>query len=559
MKPRERLLNESECPDGETSTRKNTAQIVPKDGVRTGPFLKFSRKQKILSIVLFMLVLIFVTRLPALRHGLKLHPDELVFFSSASSLFFGSPYHVYKIYPEGAFLMQMPFQMIRQFILLLLRYGVGAQLYGAHMTGRLASVLYFSLGAVLGCTFLSLIQKKTLPIALYAAAIVFSLFQIEQSRYATGEAPSFFLLMAMLNLLALSFRLKKTSLLYAAAFVAGALGAVKYPQFYFILLPIGAACLNRRSSKTPLVYQLLLILLCSFAGLICLSPSILKPGFLSQIISRETDAYITNPNIVSTGTPFDHLLSLLLYHLLYADVPFAPVFAIVGLIALTRQSEQTNARTFFTVFVPFVFVGFFLYNLFIPTLYFRTYYLYFCFFLLYAAIGLAELLTRKHIKQLVLALLCVMVLRGGFLTLLLWQPQKDAGAPLYAHEKWSNQATVTVAGTGFVNGDIPNQATQINMKEAFVTIEPRLEAGEFYLLGGYQYGIARSRIFDITNAAVLSVTDGWNSFRAKNEPYLFAQLYPDFYYQLFGFWLEGSMGTLYEFPSVYYYYKPSAN
>ncbi len=559
MKTRKGLLNRIERPNGDASNQKNRSQIALTNDARAGLFSKFSRKQILLSIILSMLILIFVTRLPALRHGLKLHPDELVFFSSASSLFLDSPYHVYKIYPEGAFLMQMPFQMMRQLVLLLLHYGSGAQLYGAHMTGRFASVFYFSLGAVLGCTFLSLTQKKTLPIALYAVLIVFSLFQIEQSRYATGEAPSFFLLMAMLNLLALSFRLNKVSLLYAAAFVAGALGAVKYPQFYFILLPIGAACLNRRSSKTPLVFHIFILLLCSIAGLICLSPSILKPGFLSQIISRETDAYITNPNIVSTGTPFGHLISLLLYHLLYADVPLAPVFAIIGLVAFFRQSEKSNARLFFSGFVPLVFVGFFLYNLFIPTLYFRTYYLYFCFFLLYSAIGLSELLTRKYIKQLVLALLCVMVLRGGFLTSLLWQPQKDAGAPLYTHQQWSDQVPVTVAGTGFVNGDIPNQATQINLKEAFVSITPCLKAGEFYLLGGYQFGIARNRIFDINSDAVLSVTDGWNSFRTKNEPYLFAQLYPDYYYELFGFWLEGSMGTLYEFPSVYYYYKPSAN
>jgi len=559
METHKRAMNVFESLDWTASKKKRRSQVAWMDNEHNGLNIKCGRKRILLYIIFSMLILIFITRLLTLRHGLKLHPDELVFFSSASSLFFDSPYHVYKIYPEGAFLMQMPFQMLRQLILLILQHGSGAQLYGAHMTGRLASVLYFSLGAVLGCTFLHLLQKKTLPIILYAIAIVFSLFQIEQSRYGTGEASSFFLLMAMLNLLALYLRSNKVSLLFAAAFVAGALGAVKYPQIYFMLLPIGAAFLNRRSRKTPLALNLFVIVLCVIAGLICFSPSVLKPGFLEQVISRETNAYLDHPNIVSAGTPIGHLISLSLYHLFYADVPFAPVFAIVGLISLFRQSEKTNATMFFAVFVPLVFVGFFIYNLFISTLFFRTYYLYFCLFLLYTAIGLSELFTRKRIKLLILALLCVVVIRGGFFTALLSQPQKDAGAPLYTHEKWSDHATVTFAGAGFVNGDIPSQATQISLNDAFVSAMPSLKAGEFCILGGYQFCVARNRIFEIKNADVLSITNGWNFFRDKNDKFLFYQLYPDYYYYLFGFWLEGNMGTLYEFPSVYYYYMPSTN
>ena len=556
---RKRAVNVVNIPDGNRTGGENKPQIALSENASAGQGTKLSRKRILLIIIFSMLALIVITRLPTLRHGLKLHPDELVFFSSASSLFLGSPYHVYKLYPEGAFILQMPFQMARQLVLLLMHYGDGAQLYGAHMTGRFAAVFYFSLGAVLGCTFLYQTQKKTLPIVLFAGMIVFSLFQIEQSRYGTGEAPSFFLMMAVLNLLVLYLRSNKVWLLYAAAFATGVLGAVKYPQLYFILIPIGAACLNRRSSKTPLAINIPVVVLFTLAGLICFSPSLLKPGFLDRVISRETNAYLENPNIVSAGTPFGHLISLTIYHLFYADVPLAPVFAIVGVVSLFRKSEPANFKIFFSVFVPVVFVGFFLYNLFITTLFFRTYYLYFCLFMLYSAIGLSELFTKKRIKPLVVALLCFMVLRGGYLTALLTQPQKDAGALLSAHANWSDQATVTFAGLGFVNGDIPSQATQLGMNDAFVTATPSLEDGAFCVLGGYQYGIARNRIFEIRDANVLSATNGWNTFREQNEPYLFDQLYPDYYYGLFGYWLEGSMGTLYEFPSVYYYYKPAAD
>lgn len=553
-----RAVNVDENLDSDVSGDQNNPQIPLLDDLCAERSQKFTRKRILLIIIFSMLTLIAITRLLTLRHGLKLHPDEIVFFSSASSLFINSPYHVYKLYPEGTFLLQMPFQMARQLVLLLMHYGDGAQLYGAHMTGRFAAVFYFSLGAVLGCTFLYQIQKKNLPIILFAGMIVFSLFQIEQSRYGTGEAPSFFLMMAVLNLLVLYLRSKKVWLLYVAAFATGVLGAVKYPQLYFILLPIGAACLNRRSSKS-LAINIPVVVLCTLAGLICFSPSLLKPGFLSQVISRETNAYLANPNIVSAGTPLGHLLSLTIYHLFYADVPLAPVFAIVGVIALFKHSEQKNSRALFAVFVPLVFVGFFVYNLFITTLFFRTYYLYFCLFMLYSAIGLAELFAKKHIKPLVLALLCVMVLRGGYLTALLTQPQKEAGAVLSSHENWSDESTVTFAGLGFVNGDIPAQATQLGMNDTFITKTPSLKDCEFCVFGGYEYAIARNRIFEIKDENVLSATNGWNTFKEQNEQYLFDQLYPDYYYYLFGYWLEGSMGTLYEFPSVYYYYKPAAD
>jgi hypothetical protein len=302
-----------------------------------------------------------------------------------------------------------------------------------------------------------------------------------------------------------------------------------------------------------------MILIGSVAGFICFSPSVLQPGFFLEAITRETKAYLVRPNIVSTGTPLDHLLSLAIYHMVYADVPMAPIFAGIGVASLFKQSEKSNMTWMFAVLAPVIVLGFFVYNLFVPSLYFRTYYLYFCFFILYAAIGLAELFSRKYIKQIVIALMCVMVIRGGYLMFLLSQSQKDAGAPLYTHEKWSDDANVTFTGWGAEDGDIPSEATQISIYDAFIKQTPTLNAGEFSIIGGYQYCIARNKIFTMKNEDVLRATKGWESFRDQNAPYLYHQLYPDYYYDLFGYWLEGSMGTLYEFPSIYYYYKPVSN
>ena len=502
-----------------------------------------------------MLALIGITRLLTLQHGMVLHPDEWVFFSSASSLFKGSSYQVYKTYPEGAFLLQMPFQMARQFALQLIHFGGDVQKSGAHLMGRISSVVYFSLGAVLGCTFLYQTQKKTLPVVLFAVTMVFSLFQIEQSRYGTGEAPSFFLIMAVLNLLVLYLRKNRLYLLLVAAILSGILGAVKYPQVYFVLLPLCAAVLNRRSGKASLLVTIPAVLVGCALGFVCGSPSIGQPGFLSGILSREMDAYVANPNLWTVGTPLGHLVNLLIYHLLYADVPLAPIFALIGIIPLFRQRDQDGTAKFLRV-IPFVFLGFFVYNLFVPTLFFRTYYIYFCVCILYTCMGVSTLLERKRWKPLLLALLCIMVLRGGFLIGLLSQPQKDVSEPLRSNANWKDRATVTVLGNAFLYGEIPGEVTKVDVSKAFLTQAPSLNAGEFCVTGPYQFGLARTMRFLIRDGDVRRMTDGWYSFRDQNAPYLFEKLYPDAYYSLFGYWLEGSTGTPYEFPSAYFYYKP---
>ena len=529
---------------------------VISNGECNQPRNKMSRSSRILLwTLLSMLTLIWVTRLLALKHGMVLHPDEWVFFSSASSLFKGSSYQVYKTYPEGAFLMQMPFQMARQFALQLIQFGDDVQKSGAHLMGRISSVVYFSLGAVLGCTFLHLTQKKTMPVVLFAIAMVFSLFQIEQSRYGTGEAPSFFLVMAILNLLALYLRRNRFSLLCIAAVLTGILGAVKYPQLYFILLPLCTTFLNRRSSKISLLVAIPAVLGCCFLGFVCFSPSLLQREFLTGIISREMDAYVANPNLWTVGTPLGHLVSLQIYHLLYADVPLAPILALFGIVPLFRQHEKDGTASFLRV-IPFIFLGFFMYNLFVPTLFFRTYYIYFCVCLLYTCIGVSTLLERKGWKPLMLVLLCVMVLRGVFLIGLLSQPQKDASEPLRSNPNWSDRVVVTVLGKAYLYGEISGDLTQIDMLDAFLIQTPALKSHEFCVTGPYQFGLARTMRFLIRDADVQRLTDGWDSFRDQNSSFLFEKLYPDAYYALFGYWLEGSTGTPYEFPSAYFYFKP---
>ena len=98
--------------------------------------------------------------------------------------------------------------------------------------------------------------------------------------------------------------------------------------------------------------------------------------------------------------------------------------------------------------------------------------------------------------------------------------------------------------------------TKVYVLSAFVTQTPLLNAGDFCVTRPYQFGLARTMRFLIRDFDEQSLTSGWNFFHNQNVPYLFEKLYPDRYYAQFGYWLEGSTGTPYEFPSAYFYYRP---
>lgn len=44
-------------------------------------------------------------------------------------------------------------------------------------------------------------------------------------------------------------------------------------------------------------------------------------------------------------------------------------------------------------------------------------------------------------------------------------------------------------------------------------------------------------------------------FKNVNKGYYVGSAYPDYYYYLFGYWIKGTTGTDYEFPSCAVYYR----
>ena len=109
-----------------------------------------SRKQFI-GIVLIMVFMIALTRGLTISHNMELHGDEHVFFTAAQSLkgyISGSSpvYEEVKEYPEGAIVLQVPFHILTAIINRL----AGADI-SPRLSGRIAAVFYFTVGAVLGC------------------------------------------------------------------------------------------------------------------------------------------------------------------------------------------------------------------------------------------------------------------------------------------------------------------------------------------------------------------------------------------------------------------------
>jgi hypothetical protein len=298
-----------------------------------------------------------------------------------------------------------------------------------------------------------------------------------------------------------------------------------------------------------------IIILLASVGFLCFSPSIFKPGYLAKLLSEETSAYINQPNLWAVGTPLGHLMNLLLLHLFYSDVPLAIVFIVIGFFALRSAELQKDFRSFFIKTVPIVFGVFYLYNLFIPSLFFRTYYIYFCIAVLYTAIGLSVVFQQKWPRIIAIALVGFMVARGACLISALVQEEKKIPDYLETHELWYNKASVLILGSNFIPGhEMNGTVTKVPTDLVFLSYEPDFEPGVYVVTQPYQFALARSGLFPITNEEVLTISEKWKEFREYYDVYLYAKQYPDYYYYLFGYWLEGSTGTTYEFPTIYYYY-----
>lgn len=529
---------------------------------------KNERRTLICLLVIFLLA-IWGTRLLTMGHEIALQPDEQVFFNSAASVVYDDyTFKQVRDYPNGAFVFQMPFQFAGRVFSQMFTQDASTinRTLVMKESGRIASIFYFSMGFLLGAVILwRNFGRRIQAVLLYCLIMLFSLFQIEQSRYGTGDAITFFVLMVIFYAIDLFLREENTFYLYFSAFCTGALMAVKFPLAFFIAYPCSALVLYAKQQSAPkksLVKPLLLIILFFVPGLLLFSPQFFNdPAFFMKAFFIEMDAYMVSGNLAVIGTPLNHLVDVVLYQLLYADFPLALPIAIYGVIRLWRnQQKQPMACAFYTVVVPASLLLFFVYNLFAKTMFMRTFYPYFCLCIFYTAYGLSELITMPKARIAVALLTAVMAVRGSYFIYALSDHSQTSYIydTLTSHEQWDERTMTVMLDDEFIAGGpttgLPPRKYMYTY-QAFINGVPEVKPGEFVITGPMAYGYAQKRIFPSGNTDVEQMCHNWEAFREENEPYLIGKPYPDAYNVLFGTWVTGTTLTHYEFPTNYLYYR----
>ena len=526
-----------------------------------------------IAIVGLVTFLILFTRSITIAHNIELHPDEHVFVKASVSLvkalFRGwAAYEEDKPYPQGAYVFQMPFHALQ-----ILTARITGTTQNAYLWGRIAGVFYFTLGWLLGARILySDFRCSKTVLAVYGISACFSLFLIEQSRYGTGDPISGFLLNLVILCTLEYLRREARGWLFPACAAAGALAAVKYPLLYFSLIPLSAVFMEKGNAKTKTVqfFSGLLIIVVGF--LVC-SPSALKDWhYILQVVSRETYQYVTGGSFSEQGGFFNHLLSLILYHLLYSDIPLGPVFFGMGVLLLDRRfaaEGRDPANRFLSRTIPILCLGFFIYNLFVPLMYFRTYYPFFWISLMYSACGLGTLLESRGVRRrIAVILLTLMAFRGCFLVYAMSEKLPADHLVRISQDYTDNQEKRVVFLEPIKqlrglyvpgNAERPEDSVSILLEDYRSDDDGSMELrpGDLVITGNLEFGRAQKYLLPIKDEVILQLIDSWKEFQRVNEPYLCTTTYPALYYYLFGYYLKGSSAGSLEFPDNFIYYRMS--
>lgn len=526
--------------------------------------------------IVALLLLTIVSRAVGLTYNLSIHPDESEFYNGSSSLAESIldpdvPFVEEKEYPEGAYVLQMPFHMLKEFLGSSHWFWRSSQCWG-----RISSVFYFVLSMIYGIMILTkYMSKSKLAAILYGLTMCFSLFFIEHSRYGVGDMCSLWLLMAIVYHSACALETKKIGHLIFAFFCTGVMGAVKYPQLFFILIPAGTYLrINGQSkSKGKRAAGMLLCVVVVLLSFLMFSPkAAVDPGYFLRVITREGEAYLAEGSGYQTGGVINHVLSIVVYTLLYSDYPLSFLLVAAFFVKAIAGKACNNGPDFlFYKLLPITVCLFFGYNIFVTTLVFRTLTPFFGMTALYAseaAGNLYQYCSRKEYKvgrTVVLLLTCVMVLRGG---LLLWLTghqgdEKDRFTALFAESADDNWNQVTLlepynVATEYTFADYlqcPQDLpiTEIHLEHYAVENEDIvLQPGELLVTGAYDYWMTAPFFVPPEKD---EMKDLWESFKQANQDYYVGQIYPTAAYYLFGGWVRG--GTLAQFmiPCNMVYYR----
>ena len=405
----------------------------------------------------------------------------------------------------------------------------------------------------------------TNPLAVYAAAIVFSLIHIEQSRYGTGDAVSFALLMAVILLTASALTSEKRNFLWllSAFFVCGVLSAVKYLLIFFAVIPVfGCIMLLRgqRSGKKAAVIAAAVVLV--YLGFAVASPkAALNPSYIVQATTRELGAYL-GTGLSRLTLLWINFMCIMTYSMLYSGLPLMPVFFVLGVRSAWKNAAEPVELLFRRV-LPLVIAVFFAYNLTVSFLAMRSFYPFFFLTDLYAAAYIGCWLESSRAKRTAaLALTGIMVLRGAYLIYLMTDNSDSTRMQQLVDsavdEDWC-ETTILSGFMVFPNNILtyPNTSVIDIRDERFSTSDTMLlHKGELFIAGARDHGISSFQ-FSFVPFDTLSGADehAWVDFARVNAEYCVGRLYPEYYYYLFGYWLRGTTGTGAEFPTCTVYYR----
>lgn len=523
-------------------------------------------KKNFRIIVLATVLLILLTRGLTISHNMELHPDEHVFYNAAQSLkgyISGSAavYEEEKEYPEGAIVLQLPIHIATAVINRVFNTGINPQL-----SGRIAAVFYFTLGAVLGLFLIyRYFSENPVHLTLYSLILVFSLVHETQSRYGTSDAITFFLLMSVIVLTAQGLSSHNHRLLYitAAFLFEGFLTATKYPLLFFIFIPIyGISVLLKGSKLAKKALYTALILLALLTGFALCSPkALLDPMYIIRASTREVGAYMGSYHISSAWT---HFMSMFLYSMFYSGFPLVPVFFIVAVRKMYVSRDRSNpVQSLLYIVVPLLTAVFFIYNIFVQLLVSRTFHPFFFLSDIYVAVAVGDwILSGKWRKVSALVLCSIMVVRGSYFICLLSE-KNDSGrlADLISASADDNWDKTTIL-SGFLvlpdgYNDYPNLQVDNSGSDRFSDPEAiKLEHGELFIAGARDYTVY-SRYYNFLPSGHNDDLDSttWLAFLDANYEYYVGSLYPDYIYYLFGYWLMGTNGC-YEFPDINIFYCP---
>lgn len=517
-------------------------------------------------MLLISIFLLLATRLITVRHNMNLHPDEPVFYRAADSLMHfmegtGDSFEEVKEYPEGAIVLQMPFHIAAD----ILRCFTSIDL-SMRLCSRLASVFYFTLGAVLGIIieyrFLGKNKRSTIA---YSAILLLSIMHIEQSRYGTGDAISLFLTMGILYFSAAGEKTERREKLrcwLVAGFLTGLLCAVKYPLLFWGLIPIIAALKTEGLQRREKVNIVILFMVTVTVGFLFISPkTAVDPCYILRTVKRELQAYVLEANITEVGGPLNHFLSLTIYSLLYSGFPLAPVFFAASINERNQPSKNDYQHSFILdKLLPSLIVVFFLYNLFSKTMFMRNVYPFFFLSDLYVA----EYLGKYHSKK-ERAILCILgsffLLRGIYYIGVLTE-NRGAGRLEYmvsqaADKSWSQTTLLNTTYSVAINTEklIGPKKADLFGSEYDNNSEMLLEYGEMVITGQIEFYRGTGYFFPVNNQLANQYVERWKTFKQVNCEYFVGAVYPMHYYYLFGYWIKGTGGASSEFPTNYVYYR----